>query len=551
MNGSRIIITALRSLAALVAVVCVSCDDFLNEPPADRLPSESFYRTLTQADQGVNGIYADLRFIPDYEYGLMAETRSDNTWVNPTPNGQRDYSDIGTFRAGPSIKTFENVWCAWYKVIYDANVALAALEDDRCALEAECRLTLEAEARFLRGWAYFELVRLFGDVPVSLTPLSPAEAASVPRSEAVSVLEGVVLPDLIFAQAMPERGEGANGVGTGCGGRADRVAAQAMLARVYVTMLGFPFHDESKRPLAIKTLDDVLSLQTDYFAPTINEWRSIWMPEGCPSPYVIFSIQYRSGGFGNPYIFNIVKNVPQSYVGGVLLRKGGYFQNNDIFVEKTLRHELARPHSSGEADGRGEGWSVLDGYGAEPGVAAYPTEYESVEVNGLSLSVAVNSMIYKPLPSAAKCQALGREFDYSQLLDQEDWPVAFPVLRIEDMMLLRAELFAEAGNVAEALSLVNAIRLRAGCDAAVASTPAEALLAVERERRLEFLGEGVRWFDEVRRGTWRQDILSLLSRYHEPSGTSTSFVSEGRHLFPIPQNQMSVSSGLYAQNPGY
>ncbi len=549
MKGLRIMIMRCV-LLAMAVVCCSSCDDFLNEPPADRLPAARFYRTLTQADQGVNGIYADLRFIPDYEYGLMAETRSDNTWVNPTPNGQRDYSDIGTFRAGASTKTFENAWNAWYKVIYDANVALAALGDG-CDFDAERRSCLDAEARFLRGWAYFELVRLFGSVPVSLSPISPSEAASVPQSEAVSVLEDVVIPDLRSALTLPKRGEGPAGIGSARRGRADRVAALAMLARVYMTMLGFPYHDEGKRALATEALNDVLASQDDYFAPTIDGWRAIWMPEDSPSPHVIFSIQYRSGGTGNPYIFNIVKNVPRSYVGGAMLRKGGNFSNNDIFVEKTLRHELARLHSSGEADGRGEGWSVLDGFEAEPDLAAYPTEYEDMEVRGLTLRVAVNSMIYKPLPSVAKCQALGLAYDYSRLLNHNDWPVEFPVLRIEDMMLLRAELYAEAGNVTEALALVNAIRLRAGCDAAVASTPAEALQVVERERRLEFLGEGVRWFDEVRRGTWRQDVLSLLSRYREPSGTSPSFVSEGRYLFPIPQNQMAISSGLYVQNPGY
>ena len=100
------------------------------------------------------------------------------------------------------------------------------------------------------------------------------------------------------------------------------------------------------------------------------------------------------------------------------------------------------------------------------------------------------------------------------------------------MMLLNAEIMCAEGNTSGAVAIVNEIRERAGCDAVSASSADEALRLVKRERRLELMGEGVRWFDEVRYGTWKQDIVNMFARYNNPSGTSASNVADGRYLYP-------------------
>ena len=118
-------------------------------------------------------------------------------------------------------------------------------------------------------------------------------------------------------------------------------------------------------------------------------------------------------------------------------------------------------------------------------------------------------------------------------------------------MLLNAEIMCAEGNTSGAVAIVNEIRERAGCDAVSASSADEALRLVKRERRLELMGEGVRWFDEVRYGTWKQDIVNMFARYNNPSGTSASNVADGRYLYAIPANQMNINPGLYQQNTGY
>ena len=525
-----------------------SCESYLDQPPVDLLSSNGFYQTTAQANQGVIGIYADLRYVTDYEFYHMSEVRSDNAWVNPEPNGQRDYSDIGCFRAGAENTMYENTWNLWYKVIYDANVAIQKISATTYDNET-VQTQLLNEARFLRGWAYFEMVRLFGNIPMVTEPSSPSTVNNMPQTDGRTIINEVVIPDLTAALNLPEKGKvlDATGKAVPDQGRADKTAAAAMLARVYMTLAGYPFNESSATAQAKSYLSQVLAKKSDYWAPDITEWRKQWTPD-YNNKYSVFAIQYRTGGTGNTGIFNIVKSLPPSYTAGVGVRLFG----NDIFVEKTLRHEFDIVYSGGNKDLRGEGWSLLDGYPSETNTNAYSNSKELIAwIPGSTDSVYTASMFYKPLPSKPKMDELGLTMSYSELKDYNDWPCNFPVIRIEDMMLLNAEIMCAEGNISGAIDVVNEIRERAGCDAVSASTAAEALDLVKCERRIELMGEGVRWFDEVRYGTWKQDILDMFTRYNNPNGTSPSNVTDGRYLYPIPQNQMAITPGLYQQNTGY
>jgi beta-galactosidase len=102
-----------------------------------------------------------------------------------------------------------------------------------------------------------------------------------------------------------------------------------------------------------------------------------------------------------------------------------------------------------------------------------------------------------------------------------------------------------------AIATVNEIRERAGCDPVSATSADEALKLVKMERRLELAGEGVRWFDEVRYNSWKQDIIEMFNRYGNRAGTDVANVVDGRYIYAIPANQMAITPGLYQQNAGY
>lgn len=335
-----------------LALTISSCDDFLNTPPVDRLTSDGFYQTQSQSEQGILGVYADLRQAANCEYWFMSECRSDIAWVEPNPDAYREYSEIGTFRAADNVEMFDNTWNMWYKVIYDANVAISKIPG--CTYDSEdIREQHLNEAYFLRGWAYFELVRLFGYVPVVDRPMSPAEIKSVKQSAPSDIINNVVIPDLKKAEGLPYKEDMQDAKGKKNieeQGRADRMAAKAMLARVYMTLAGFPYNDANAKSLAKTQLESVLndSHAEEYWAPTLEEWRMQWMPStDYYNKYSVFAIQYRSGGTGNPAIFNMIptKNFPASWTKWVC-------SANSIYVEKTLMHEFDREYANGK-DGRG------------------------------------------------------------------------------------------------------------------------------------------------------------------------------------------------------
>ena len=536
-----------------LALSVISCDDFLETAPSDLLSSNSFYQTAAQSEQGVIGVYGDLDQISYYVYLHMSECRSDNAWVEPRPNGLREYAEIGTFRAGEDLGMFNNAWNLLYKVIYDANVAMTKIEGCDFGDKTSIKEQFLGEMLLMRGWCYFELARLWGNVPLIVTPVSPSEVKGIGQSTPREIIETVVIPDLTEAKnKLPykEQMVSASGSSISSEGRADKMAAEAMLARVYMTLAGSPYNDSNAKSLAKTQLENILNYSVangdKYWAPTLDEWRKQWMPStDYYNKYSIFAIQHRTNENRNYLIFNFSPGLPPSYTSRRIF-------GNSIWVEKTLEYEFERTFSNGKKDGRGIGFTILEGYEEEPNYPAYTNDRENVILeDGTTVEVYTKTMFYKYLPSKPKLAELGMSFDESSMAGDYDWPVNFPILRLEDMMLLYAELLADEGNVVEAMYYVNKIRERAGCDLETASTSADALRLIKRERRVELAGEGIRWFDLVRYGEWQSAITRMFDNYNNPDGTDKSELKNGRYLYPIPLDQMNAVPGLYSQNEGY
>ena len=244
----------------VLSLMAMACDDYLNTPPMDRLSSDNFYQTPAQSEQGVMGIYTDLRNLSDNEFWYLSELRSDNLWVQTQPDGYREWSELNTFRAAYDLPMFNTVWNRWYKLIYDANIALTKIPSCDFGNRESYKNQLLGEVYFLRGWAYFELARLFANIPIIDIPMSPNEAANVPQSTVRDVYDKIILPDLREAKKLLPVADDMIDIRNQkiSGTRADKVAAQAMLGRVYMTMSGFPLNDTSAQSLAEVELKAVI-----------------------------------------------------------------------------------------------------------------------------------------------------------------------------------------------------------------------------------------------------------------------------------------------------
>ena len=526
-------------------LACASCsDEYMNTPPAHLVSSESFYKTASQVDQAVVGLYADMQLVDYNGYHFMSECRSDNYWVDPQPNALREYSEIGSFRATWTLTTFNDLWNLLYKTIYDSNILLSKIDGAEFKSES-MKNQFTGEVRFMRGWAYLELARFFGNVPIINRPVTPSESKSIGQSTPREVFDQMVIPDLTeAAKLLPVKKSlvDANSKSVAASGRADKVAAQAMLARAYMTLAGYPFNDASAKANAKTVLQEVLAKESSYFAPNMTEWKKQWMPSSdYYNKYTIFAVQHRLKENNNYVVFNSTPELAPS-------RTSIRMMGNSIWVEKSLAYEFEK---NNHADQRGLGTCTLEDQAAETNYAGYANETGTyTDENGVSHDVLLRTICQKWVPTKEKLAAVGMSFDEGTLTNYYDWPTNFPVLRMEDMMLLYAEILADEGDITGAMSYVNKIRARAGVDQPTASSKEEAMKYIKRERRLELLGEGVRWFDEIRYGEWKTDTENMFNRYNNPQGTSLDFLKN--YLYPIPQNQYNaVQSGLYKQNDGY
>lgn len=215
-------------LALGLTIALAGCDKQLDQQPVSNLATSNFYTNNNDFLQAVNGVYAQLKAYPD-QLMFLGEMRSDN--INAVSDGNRDWDGINNFSSNITTVTFiSNAWKNNFNGIYNANSVLSALATKGSVIGDTSLVTrYTAECRFLRAFYYFQLVRLFGQVPVITQPLSAEEVNSIGRS-AVQDVYAQIEEDLTYAAAnLPASFSGSNL------GRATSYAAKGLLGLVYLT----------------------------------------------------------------------------------------------------------------------------------------------------------------------------------------------------------------------------------------------------------------------------------------------------------------------------
>ena len=541
----------LAAGALLLAASCEKNPFDLSTPPVGSLSPEGFYTTPAHLESGVLGVYSKLQGVENYQYLTFSEDRSDNVWVDSDPNGIRTCSESSFYRINDATAELSALWAGWNSLIYNANTVLENI--DAVEMDETVKNQFKGEVLFLRALAHFELTRSFGNVPIVDHILSSAEAKTLKQSKPEDVIKTSVIPDLKQAESLlPLRADMKNSSNASIAndGRADKLSAQALLARVYMTLKGFPYNDASAKTEAKAYLQKVVDGGSAYFAPTIDEWkRQFCTDNAAANKYQIFGVQHRLG-----------TGLQVTFESGVMIKNldivaDGYHSGSDmspVYPEATLRYEYVSNN-----DPRGLDFGFIDGYDEYAGTPAYVNRLTDFSYNGKTISSYEQSINTKWCPTKPKRAALGIQFDDTQLGSGtgslNKWPINFPILRYEDMILLYAELLVEDNQISQAMSYVNKIRSRAGIEL-VPSSPsaADAMNYIKRERKLELYLEGVRWFDMVRYGEWKDLTIAKYDAYKTNGAYRTNVnvgnVKDGRYLLPIPKAEMSAVPGLYVQN---
>lgn len=491
-----------------------ACEDELDLAPISDPGSNGFYKTTDDFIQAINGVYSALGGInptavgtagqgqPDY-YIDMGEVRSDNIYIQG--NGPAEYAEIGNFLTTiAGIPTINNAWNGTYEGIMRANTVLDKLKENPGAVpDDNMRRRIEGEARFLRAYFYFDLVKWFGKVPVVTTFVSPTEALTIGRSP-VSEVYDVIIADLEFAASALPRSYGGADLG-----RATSWAAKGILARVYMTRSGPKLHPDgpclgsNEYGKAIGLLNEIIG--SNEFSMLTN-YADIFDYDNENNAEIIFDVQYGTGAGG---LF------PTDYYdqpwGAANLPFAGGNPGDRV---KRVSDDLMSTYEMGD---KRVAPTVLEGY---------------LDAGGNQVD---NRFFIKFID---KSKAGGDRFM---------WPINFPVLRYTDVLMLKAECILQgaSGTQGDVDKIVSEVRDRAGLGP-VSNVTLDMLLA---ERRKEFAAECLRWDDLVRTGKV-VDVMNNWRAAEDASG-KVQPVSVNSILYPIPQNQLDVKQGLYDQNPGY
>src|SRR5690606_8964181 len=218
-----------RGLLYIVPIlILASCEGFLEEDPKDRVAQNNFYLNAQDAEAAVNSVYA---YLGSYSTGSTAGIYHSTFWVTVgLASDEMDNNQLGTFW-NDELSTFSHnaenpnmreIWEMHYKTIFLANIAIDRIP--LISMDETLRSRLVNEAKFLRGLLYFNLVRMYGQVPLLLSEESPL----YPEASGTDDIYAQIIQDLKDAENLPEKGSIENG-------RATKGAAKSLLAKVYLT----------------------------------------------------------------------------------------------------------------------------------------------------------------------------------------------------------------------------------------------------------------------------------------------------------------------------
>lgn len=549
-------------LAFSAACLMSACDDFLTTPSQSQMTTENFYHSPKEIDQALNGVYGTLKPFAKYYFG-MSELRSDNMFEIKEARSN-DYSECAQFDNSNLVdnELVKACWDDHYALIAAANVLIDKIRNV-AFLSDEMKSQYEAEARFLRALSYFDLVRFYARVPLSLSTLSVDGAFLLKQSEPQQVYEAIV-DDLLFACEHLQL-TATDYTGDTKEERVTKMAAYALLGKVYMQMAGYPYYltevntlegkgnaEEAAKSL-FKTVIDYAFANNKYWTASADDWGKQFFNEGDNKTF-IFEIQYANEkNQGNPYtpLSRSGSATGDKYVGAN--KTNGYH----TYIERQLANTFLA-FNEGEYEvvtadyqipkytDRRAKYTVFIG-------ATLDEETSQWEVTGTSED---DNPISKFLEHNYRRLSVGYAGIDDEIIDYSYWPQNFPILRIEDIMLLYAEL---VGNTEEGYEMLNKIHERATGRSFSGFTPDQFQNAVKMERRYELLGEGHRWFDQIRQNTFVGDIQAKFNYYAEnvdPANATTyetyaARVSQRYYVYPIPLSQLQVYAGLYTQNEGY
>jgi hypothetical protein len=514
----------IQEMIVLISILFFSsCNDFLITTPSDFISPENYFNTEADGDRAIAGVYLSINDLYKDVFKNMFSANTDETVYTRLGGEQLQEK---TFNA-----TTTNVYTTWYKLyngVYRANFFLQNV--DKINVPDDKKNAFRAEARFLRGYYYYHLAMLFGDVPLRWKAIDSPINTQIARSPRAEVFDSVC-SDMNYA---------INNLYTyslqkGAPVRTCREAAIGMLGRVYLSMAGVlqkPEYFAKARDLLLPLVQsNVIHLNPDY----TQIWKNISADAyDHVSREIMFDCEFNADPYKWLY-YGWGSNVTPAAPIGVLTNPNDWWR---------VTTTLWQYYQSDTKDVRYT-WNICD-YSGDTKVpkAAYT-------VNGSNATDR----------NAGKFR---RDWETSTTKDAQKNGENFPVLRYSDVLLMLSEAEFETNGVTDlALAGVDSVRSRAKAfkysSKPIRPTADEFRTIIHEERSRELCFESTtRYYDLIRWGiiidkfTEVGNTMKLLGGANGVIWANRLYfvLKPYQLLFPIPQVEMQLNP-LMKQNPGY
>ncbi len=473
-------------ITILIMTALVGCEDSLDFEIKDSLTLENYFQTEEDAVSSVTAVYDALGDLSLYKsrLWLVQDIASDDcnalsTWNDPNAQQFQSYT------LDPTNNYLEGIWQASYQLISRANLSIDRIPEINMAESLRSRLV--GEAKFLRALAYFNLVRLFGDVPLVLETKTDIDEYLLPRASSEDIYTQIINDLTAAEKVLPKNYTGSNK------GRATRGASMGMLAKVYLTRQDWQLAAEKSKDVIDMNVYELWDDYKDNFREANKNGKES-----------LFEVQFYSAQQSeNTQI--VISGLPSIYAFpagvGIILPTDDLL---DRFEEGDYRYDVTFF----------EEYSYFGNNTFDPHIWKH-WDQDAYEPDETGQSGA-----------------------------------NFPVMRYAEVLLMYAEALNEANNgpTAEAYDAVNQVRERArnGEEGVVADLQGlnyeEFRDAVLNEKRLETVNEGQRWFDLKRTGKLIEYVNRAKGGQADPQ--------PHHYLFPIPQREIDINPNL-SQNDQY
>lgn len=479
-------------LAVLLLFPVAACTDFLTEDLKGDFASETFYQNDKQAIQAINGVYNAIAFNSfNNAIWVFGDVASDDAVKGGNPGDQAEITYIDEFYADANNGIINNYWKFAYEAIARANNVIANVPGVQ--MDEGLKNRIIGEAKFIRAYTYFNLVNVFGKVPLKLVPQLSQATIHVPLSEVPAIYQQIEKDLNEAAAVLPDS------YGSSDAGRVTRGAALGLLGKVSLYQNKWQEAVNYFHQLENIGVYGLLDNYADNFKVAFKN-----------SKEAVFEIQHLTGQ--NPFMGNALNQwfAPAA--------EGGYYFNTPtqslVGAFEISNTGIADPRLDASIGRDGQPWLNGEIFNASWSPTGFLTKKHQQPLS--------------EVPSSLK----------------GDGDLNYTYMRYADVLLMKAEAFNELNNADSALANLNKVRQRAR-NSINGNAPTDLLAdvttsnkdqlrtAIQKERRTELAQEFHRYFDLMR---WGKAIAE--------AALGTDFNFEAKRYQPLPQAEIDANQAI-------